>query len=146
MNRIQNLIVVVWALALLLFVAFNWSLINRVVDISYLFMDFQVKVLLWLSFLGLAVPVSLRLIAAFFARTSQRRSEKELTSVKSKAYDGLTSEFDRLGEKLSEKLENQIKDRIDLLVSELTMHGERSMDKTGDESEEKPAKKKKSTS
>ena len=108
MSRLQNLIMVLWGLALVLFIAFNWSLVNRVVDVSYLFMDFQVKILLWLSLLGFAVPLSFRILTSLFTRNVQRKSEKEITSIKSKAYDGLTGEFDRLGE----KLESRINDRL----------------------------------
>ena len=108
MNRLQNLILIFWGLALLLFVAFNWSLINRVVDFSYLFMDFHGKILLWLSLLGFAVPLALRLMGSVTLRTTQRKTEKEISSIKSKAFDGLSTEFTRLGEKLEGQLNNQL--------------------------------------
>ena len=108
MNRLQNLILTLWGVALLLFIAFNWSLINRVVDITYLFMDFQVRVLMWLSVLGFGVPLALRLMGSFSLRTTQRKTEKEISAIKSKAYDGLSSEFTRLGEKLEGQLNNQL--------------------------------------
>ena len=108
MNRLQNLILILWGLALLLFIAFNWSLVNRVVDINYMFIDLQIKLLLWLALLGFAVPLGLRIISSLTLRTTQRRTEKEISSIKSKAYDGLTTEFSRLGEKLEGQLSTQL--------------------------------------
>ena len=110
MNRLQNLIVIIWGLALLLFIAFNWDLVNRDVDISFLFMDFQVSsLLMWLALPAFLVPLVLRLISSAMQTTIVRRTEKEISSIKSKAYDGLSSEFTRLGEKLEGQLNSQLK-------------------------------------
>ena len=113
MNRLQNIILIVWALLLALFVAFNWQLVNRIVDIEFLWMSFQIQLLLWLILLGFALPLALRLINGMNTHTTQRKKEKEISSIKSKAFDGLSGEFEKLGERLQDKLIGRIHNLYD---------------------------------
>lgn len=109
MRRLQNLVLVLWAVALLLFVAFNWELSLRLVEVRYLFVQVEVHLLLWLLLGAFAVPLLLRILGATETTTTRRRSEKELHVVKARAYDGLSGEFSRLGEQLQERLEGYVK-------------------------------------
>lgn len=108
MNRLQNVVLAVWAVAVLLFVAFNWQLMSTQVDVSYLFMDFRVKVYLWMVLVALGVPAALRILAEVDARTKRRRADRELHLIKSKAFDGLTGEFDKMVRQLQEQLGERI--------------------------------------
>ena len=108
MNRLQNVVLAVWAVLVLLFVAFNWKLIGEQVDVSYLFMDFRVKFYLWMVLVALGVPAALRILAEVDARTKRRRADRELHLIKSKAFDGLTGEFDKMVRQLQEQLGERI--------------------------------------
>jgi len=115
MKRIQNLLLVLWTLAMLLFMAFNWSLIISVVEMNYLFMTFQVRVVLWLALAGLGAPILFRFIGSLDTRSTAKRSEKEISEIKSKAYDNLVTEF--------HTSMNEIKEKITAKINEISASG-----------------------
>ncbi len=113
MKRFQTFFLALWAVALFLFVAFNWQLVRRVIEIDYLFMEFEVQLLLWFTVAAFAVPLVMRLLSATENSGNRKRSEKELYLAKANAYDGLSGEFTRLGEQLRVNLEGQLKNLLD---------------------------------
>ena len=110
MNRVENLLLVVWTVVLLLLVAFNWRLFLEPVGFSYLFFDLQLRLYLWLILGAFAMPLTLRLMAGLSSRTSQRRSEREINLIKAKAFDGLAGDFETMVKQLQENLENRIRE------------------------------------
>ena len=114
MNRLQNIVLAIWAVLLLLFVAFNWQMAWRPVEVVFLFTQFNIPVLLWLVLGGVAVAAVLRVLAELDFRTRRRRTDKELHDIKAKAFDGLTGEFD----KMVAKLQDQLGERIETLLGD----------------------------
>jgi hypothetical protein len=109
MNRLQNLVLVIWAVVLLLFVAFNWQMIWKPVDVVFLFMDFNLSLLLWLVLAGFGVALLLRVLASGAVRTGRRRAEKEIHMIKAKAFDGVTDEFERMVNDVKKHLDERIR-------------------------------------
>lgn len=109
MNRLQNLVLVIWGIILLLLVAFNWQMIWKPVDLVYLFMDFKLRLILWLVVAGFGVPLALRLIAAMTIGSSRRRADKEISVIKAKAFDGVTGEFERLVNEVKAHVDERIR-------------------------------------
>ena len=112
MNRIMNAVLVVWVVVLLLFVAFNWQLVWRPVDVVFLFQEFSMPILLWLVLGGTGTAIALRLLADLEMRAKRRRADKEIQATKAQAFDNLTSEFD----KMMSQLQTQLGDRIQSLL------------------------------
>ena len=112
MNRIMNAVLVVWVVVLLLFVAFNWQLVWRPVDVVFLFQEFSMPILMWLVLGGTGTAVALRLLADLEMRAKRRRADKEIQATKAKAFDNLTAEFD----KMMGQLQTQLSDRIQALL------------------------------
>ena len=110
MNRVGNLLLVVWTVVLLLVVAFNWRLVLQPTGFSYLFFDLELRLYLWLIVGAFAMPLALWLLAGLSSRTSQRRSEKEINLIKAKAFDGLAGDFENMVKQLQENLENRIRE------------------------------------
>ena len=110
MNRVGNLLLVVWTVVLLLLVAFNWQDVWTPQTISYMFVDFQFHLLAWLIVGAFAMPLALWLMAGLSSRTSQRRSDREINLIKAKAFDGLAGDFENMVKQLQENLENRIRE------------------------------------
>lgn len=148
MKRFQTFFLALWAVALFLFVAFNWQLVRRVVEIDYLFMEFEVQLLLWFTAAAFAVPLVMRLLSATENSGNRKRSEKELYLAKANAYDGLSGEFTRLGEQLRVNLEGQLKTLLDARTAPTPEPGEKALpapepaEADPEEAEKKPAKRK----
>jgi hypothetical protein len=109
MNRLQNLLLLVWLLFLLLLALFNWPLVSRTESIGFLFMKFDGAWGLWLLFLGAAVPLLLRLIGWSETRSLSHRTSSELTRLKAKAFDERSGELERFAKSLQERLEQSIR-------------------------------------
>ena len=107
MNRFQNAVLVVWVVVLLLFVAFNWQMVWRPVEIVFLFQQIYIPVILWLVLGGIAAAGVLRGLSELEVRSRRKRSDKEIHAIKAKAFDGLTREVD----KLVTQLQSQLGDR-----------------------------------
>lgn len=114
MNRLQNVVLAIWVVLLLLFVAFNWQMAWRPVEVVFLFTSFNVPVILWLVLGGVAAAALLRILAELDVRTRRRRTDKEIHAIKAKAFDGLTGEFD----KMVSKLQDQLGERIQSMLGE----------------------------
>ena len=107
MNRLQNAVLVIWVVVLLLFVAFNWQMAWRPVEIVFLFQQIYIPVILWLVLGGIAAAGVLRGLSELEVRARRKRSDKEIHAIKAKAFDGLTREVD----KLVSQLQSQLGDR-----------------------------------
>ncbi len=116
MSRLQNLILVLWGVVLLLFAAFNWQLIWEPEQIVFLFMDFEFSLLLWLVVSAFAVALVLRLLAGVGNRTNLRKADKEINSIKARAFDGVSGEFDKLVREMKDHVDERI-ERITSLLS-----------------------------
>jgi uncharacterized integral membrane protein len=114
MNRLQNVVFAVLVVLLLLFAAFNWQLVWRPVEVVFLFQDFSVRIILWLILGGIVGGGVLRALAEVDFRTRRRRADKEIHLIKSRAFDGLTGEFD----KMVHQLQDQLGERIQSMLSE----------------------------
>lgn len=152
MKRFQTFFLALWAVALFLFVAFNWQLVQRGFEIDYLFMEFEVQLLLWFTVAAFAVPLVIRLLSATENSGNRKRSEKELYLAKANAYDGLSGEFTRLGEQLRVNLEGQFKTLLDARAAptpepaaepgEKALPAPEPAEADPEEAEKKPAKRK----
>ncbi|MCZ6843087.1 MAG: hypothetical protein O7G32_09685 [SAR324 cluster bacterium] len=112
MNRFQTLLLAIWAVLLTLFVAFNWQLMGTEVMVAYLFMEFNIRLYMWLVVVAFGVPVLLRLLSGLDTRTRKKRSDRELHLIKSKAFDGLTGEFDKMLRQLQDQLDGRIRSML----------------------------------
>lgn len=112
MNRIQNALLVVWVVVLLLFVAFNWQMVWRPQDVVFLFQEFTMPIMMWLVLGGIAAAGTLRVLSEMEVRTRRRRADKEIHAIKSKAFDSLTGEF----EKMMSQMQNQLGERIETML------------------------------
>lgn len=121
MNRLQNVVFAVWVVLLLLFAAFNWQLVWRPVEVVFLFQEFSARIILWLILAGLLAGGVLRALAEVDFRTRRRRADKEIHMIKSRAFDGLTGEFD----KMVQQLQEQLGERIQSMLSERGTEKER---------------------
>lgn len=109
MNRLQNLLLIVWVLILVLLALFNWPLVTRTETIGFLFMNFEVAWGLVLLLLGAGVPALLRLIGWIEARALSRRTQAEVTRLKAKAFDERGNELETFAQGVQERVERTVR-------------------------------------
>jgi len=118
LRRLQNLLLLAWALVLLLFLAFNWSLVWREIPIRYLFMDVPLQPFLWLLVGGLGVAGALRVLAAMEERALRRHAEREVNRIKAEALDAHTREVEQIAERVHQRLEQKLPQLMQLRAQE----------------------------
>lgn len=108
MNRLLNILLGLWGLALALFVLSNWGVVWMAHPVNFLFIDFEARILVWLFGLGLALPVLLRLAALMESRALRRDAEEKINLLKSEAFDSLRSDPGKIIDPLRQRLETMV--------------------------------------
>ncbi len=119
MRSLQNIILVLWAVVLLLFLAFNWQLVWRPLDFNILFMDFQMRLLFWPNVVALVAAAFMSLLGAMETRSLQRRMSQSMDKLSAHVHSERSKEL----EELLGRVEGRFKEMLGKLPAESTKSG-----------------------
>ncbi len=113
MSRLQNVLLVVWGAVLLGLIASNWRAVWAPLEVTFLFVSFDSRLVLWLMVGAFALPLLFRWLASRDRGAARREAEAQVERIKSQAFDDRGGDLDRMMEQLRERLEAAVNGLID---------------------------------
>ena len=104
LNRIQNYLLVAWALIVALLLVFNWGMAWRAASINFLFMTFSLPLVFWLIVAPLLAGVVLHMLNLLSLRAAGRRTQQQLAEVRADAHARRGEELESLIGRLEQRL------------------------------------------
>jgi hypothetical protein len=108
MSRLLNILLGLWCLALALFFLSNWGVVWMAHPVSFLFIGFEARILVWFFGLGVAIPIVIRLAALMESRALRRDAEGKINLLKSEAFDSLQGDPGKIVDPLRQRLETMV--------------------------------------
>lgn len=104
LNRIQNYLLVAWALIAALLLVFNWGMAWRATSVNFLFMTFSLPLVFWLIVAPLLVGVLLHILGLLALRGAGRRTQHLLAEVRADTHAKRGEELENLIGRLEQRL------------------------------------------
>lgn len=108
MKRFQNVILVLWALLLILFYAFNWEYAWRPQRFDFLFMELQMRLVFWLGIGGFAIALVVRLLGGVETSGVKRRSSQSLDQLSARLHETRSRELEELVERVETRFKSML--------------------------------------
>ena len=106
MKRLQHVILALWAVLLVLFFAFNWSYIWRPVQLNFLFMDLNLRIVFWLGLGSLVSALVLHLLGLMESGGLRRRMSQSMDQLSAQVHAARSKELEELLERVETRFRN----------------------------------------